>query len=340
MSTTITPSSPGPSAGSVASHSANGIRAPQMCFRSTPQRGAAGYPFCAAVISTGRLAPFHFLSFGQHRRWPENPTRLPEVKAGNTLGVWTSCVNDSIQKHEFMLCYKMACLIPFLTVWTAVQTMAEDSVNLFILSGQSNMVRLQPQESFTPMVEGAFGKENVIVVKDAEGAQPIRRWYKKWKSTEGATSDTTGDLYDRLMAKVTDATRERKIGTVTFVWMQGERDAKKKHGTVYEASLKGLVDQLSTDLKRTDVNFVIGRLSDFDLKNEKYPHWTMIRKVQVKVGTERPHSAWVDTDDLNDGKNRKGKSIGNDLHYSADGYRQFGSRLAEAAIKLVKAAKR
>ena len=261
------------------------------------------------------------------------------VNTENTLGAWISFVGNSFQKDEFMLCSKMACLIPFLTVWTAVQTMAEDSVNLFILSGQSNMVRLKPQESFTPLVEGAFGKENVIVVKDAAGGQSIRRWYKKWEPTEGGASGATGDLYDRLLAKVTDAIRERKVGTVTFVWMQGERDAKKKHGTVYEASLKGLLDQLSTDLKRKDVNFVIGRLSDYDLQNKKYPHWTMIREVQVKVATERPQSAWVDTDDLNDGKNRKGKSIRNALHYSVDGYRQFGSRLAEAAIRLVRAAK-
>ena len=188
-------------------------------------------------------------------------------------------------------------------------------------------------------MEGAFGKENLIVVKDAAGGQSIRRWYKKWEPAEGGASGATGDLYDRLLAKVTDAIREREVGTATFVWMQGERDAKKKHGTVYEASLKGLLDQLSTDLKRTDVNFVIGRLSDFDLQNKKYPHWAMIREVQVKVATERPYSAWVDTDDLNDGKNRQGKSIRNALYYSVDGYRQFGSRLAEAAIRLVKAAK-
>ena len=52
-------------------------------------------------------------------------------------------------------------------------------VHLFVLSGQSNMVRLNPNVSFTPAVKAAFGKDNAIVVKDAVGAQPIRRWYKK-----------------------------------------------------------------------------------------------------------------------------------------------------------------
>ena len=44
--------------------------------------------------------------------------------------------------------------------------------HLFILSGQSNMAGLRPQESFTPAVVAAFGKSEVIVVKDAHGGQP------------------------------------------------------------------------------------------------------------------------------------------------------------------------
>ena len=36
--------------------------------------------------------------------------------------------------------------------------------HLFILSGQSNMQGLRPDESFTPAVESEFGEENVIIV--------------------------------------------------------------------------------------------------------------------------------------------------------------------------------
>ena len=42
---------------------------------------------------------------------------------------------------------------------------------------------------------------------------------------------------------------------------------------------------------------------------------------------------WVDTDDLNDGKNRRGKDIKNDLHYSAEGYKTLGKRFAESCLK-------
>jgi len=45
--------------------------------------------------------------------------------------------------------------------------------------------------------------------------------------------------------------------------------------------------------------------------------------------------AWVDTDDLNDGKNPQGKEIKNDLHYSVDGYKLLGQRFADKAIELI-----
>ena len=212
----------------------------------------------------------------------------------------------------------------------------EEGKHLFILSGQSNMAGLDPNESFTPAVEAEFGKSNVIVVKDALGGQPIRRWYKKWKPAKGESPEATGDLYDRLMTRVTAVIKGQRLKTVTFLWMQGERDAREKHGEVYARSLQGLLDQLAGDLGRSDINFVIGRLSDFDMENKRYPHWTYIRKIQVEFAEASPRGAWVDTDDLNDGKNRKGKEIKNDLHYSAEGYKEFGRRFADKAIGLIK----
>lgn len=208
--------------------------------------------------------------------------------------------------------------------------------HLFILSGQSNMAGLKPEESFIPTVEKEFGKENVIVVKSAQGGQPIRRWFKEWKDASGNKPGKNGDLYDVLMKKVTPAIKDQKLKSVTFLWMQGERDAKEKHGEVYKASFNGVLEQVKKDLGLKELNFVIGRLSDFDMENKKYPQWTMLRKIQVELAEESSNGAWVDTDDLNDGKNRKGKDIKNDLHYSAEGYVTFGKRLADKAIGLIK----
>ena len=215
------------------------------------------------------------------------------------------------------------------------QFVQADGTHLFILSGQSNMAGLKPEESFTPTVEKRFGAESSVVVKHAVGGQPIRRWHKKWELGEGDNPKQIGDLYDQLMTKVDDAIKGKDIDSVTFLWMQGEKDAREEHGEIYAASFNGVLDQLRTDIGRKDINYVIGRLSDFDMENKKYPHWTKMREVLVELAESSPRGAWVDTDDLNDGKNRKGKEISNDLHYSADGYVTFGKRLAESAIGLI-----
>jgi hypothetical protein len=235
----------------------------------------------------------------------------------------------------FSLKFMRINLILIVLMLASVSAYSQAPKHLFILSGQSNMVGLKPEESFLPDLETALGKGNFIVVKDAMGAQPIRRWYKDWKPLQGDTPVAQPDLYDSLMKKLNAAIFGQRFETVTFIWMQGERDAREKLGNVYERSLVGLYHQLSKDLKRNDVNFIIGRLSDFDMTNAKYPDWTMIRDIQVKVGESNPRFGWINTDDLNDGYDRSGKAIQNDLHMSASGYVLMGKRFAEKAINLI-----
>lgn len=216
----------------------------------------------------------------------------------------------------------------------------EAGKHLFILSGQSNMAGLNPELSFTPTVQEAFGKENVIVIKDAQGGQPIHRWYKKWKPVEGSQmpdAKMVGDLYDRLMQKVNNATKDQRIASVTFVWMQGESDASKDKSGVYAASMRGLIDQLAGDLGRNDVNFVIGRISDFGNTKNNKEYWEAVREAEVKVAEADPRGAWVDTDDLND-VDKDGKKV-DGLHYTKEGYVTLGKRFAEKSIALVKQVK-
>ena len=212
---------------------------------------------------------------------------------------------------------------------------ATGKARLFILSGQSNMERFDPAISFTPAVIEAFGKDSVIVVKDAKGSQPISRWDKNWKSVEGKEPKRRGDLYDRLMKTVGEVTKGREIESVTFLWMQGEAEASHNQVPVYEAALERLLKQLEGDLKRDDITLVLGRLSDYSLDNGKHPQWQQMRDLQVKFADASASRAWVNTDDLNDKVNKKTGELKNDVHYTPEGYRIFGERLAKEAIQLV-----
>jgi len=213
---------------------------------------------------------------------------------------------------------------------------AEDGKHLFILSGQSNMAGLDPNVSFAPKVEAAFGKKNIIVVKDAHGGQPISRWYmhNKEGKPSGKKSQTRGDLYVRLLKKVQLAIKGEELQTVTFVWMQGESDVRDT-AIVHGDCLAGLIGQLKMDLQFEDINFIIGRISDYGLKvpgaykrwNFKKEGWELIRKTQVEYASSYRFGAWVDTDDLN------GTNHG--LHYTKEGYTELGKRFAEKAIALI-----
>ena len=86
----------------------------------------------------------------------------------------------------------------------------ESGQHLFILSGQSNMVRLEPNMSFLPRVAKEFGKNQVIVVKDARNGQPIRQWYKNWKPAQCDPPKEIGVLYDLLMTKVNAASKTKE----------------------------------------------------------------------------------------------------------------------------------
>ncbi len=199
---------------------------------------------------------------------------------------------------------------------------SEKSKHLFILSGQSNMARMNPEESFIPTVVEAFGKSNVTVVKEAKGGKPISSWYQKGK--------VRGSLYKSLMRKVKYATKGKTYDTVTFVWMQGERDAKRGDPSTYADSFKGLLAFLKEDLQLTSINVVIGRLSD----NSKGEKWMQMREIQVKLAEGDPKAEWVDTDDLNDIK--KGDKTSNGLHCTKEGFKTLGNRFADKAIELIK----
>ena len=99
---------------------------------------------------------------------------------------------------------------------------------------------------------------------------------------------------------------------------------------------------LSVALAGEDISVDTARSGEeaFDMFNEKYPHWTMIRDIQVKVGESNPRFGWINTDDLNDGHNREGNEIKDDLHMSAEGYVEMGKRFANESIQVIKSHKK
>ncbi|MBK72421.1 MAG: acetyl xylan esterase [Verrucomicrobiales bacterium] len=227
-------------------------------------------------------------------------------------------------------------IVLFFTPDVGAKKTKREEKNLFILSGQSNMAGMDESLTFTPAVTKAFGKDGVIVVKNANSGQSIRSWAKTNHEdpppTRGRVPKVRGELYDPLIKKVKTASEGESLKTATLVWMQGELDL---NNTAYDAYLKELLQQLQADLAFKEINIVIERISDSGLDNPKRLEGRLnIRKVQKTFAEAHPRGTWVDTDDLND--REVGGKVIHDLHYTKESYRTLGARFAEKAIGLIK----
>ena len=223
-------------------------------------------------------------------------------------------------------------------VLAAAATLCAGERHLIILSGQSNMAGMNEKTSVLPELSKLLPDADIEHVKFARGGQPIRKWVRTWdeiarKSKLSQQFNDPAEFYGIVLKQARAKIAKGKPDSITFLWMQGERDGKTGLAAAYEESMKTLIANLRKDLEAPEMNFVIGRLCDH-LDNEQ---WNGVRDAQVKVATDDPRGAWVDTDDTND-KERDGKKS-NSLHYTKEGYDLFGRRLARQAVRLIKGEK-
>lgn len=220
---------------------------------------------------------------------------------------------------------------------------AERPAHLFILSGQSNMAGMNPKLGFEPEAADLFPEADVAYIKVAVGGQPIRYWVAEWDeiarkhgidpAKARAADKVKGAIYyQQILDRFAELRKKHPApASVTFCWMQGERDARSNLDAAYGDSLKQLVANLRRDLKQPNMNFVIGRLSDFG-KADDAP-WQAVRQAQVELAQSDPRGAWVDCDDLNN-KDKNG-AVTNDLHYTPAGYELLGRRYVRQAKALI-----
>ena len=228
----------------------------------------------------------------------------------------------------------------------SVVTAADKPVHLFILSGQSNMARMNPNAGFMPEAGKLFKDEEVVYIKVSKGSQPICRWLEEWqdiakengldeKHIQRIHRGRKVALYQPILDKYKEMLKKHpRLTSVTFCWMQGESDAQARAQAAYKDALKLLITKLRRDLKRPDMNIVIGRISDYAIDNPK-SGCVAIRKIQREIAAEDARGAWVDVDDLNNIEvDRKMK---NDVHYKRpEGYITLGQRFARQGYALVK----
>ena len=234
-----------------------------------------------------------------------------------------------------------------ITASPTVEAQTDKPVHLFILSGQSNMAGMDPETGFMTEANKLFKDEKVVYIKVAKGGQPICRWLKEWQDIAKKNGLDEGlikrihkggkvEFYQPILDQYKEMVKKHlKFKSVTFCWMQGERDANGGAHAPYKDALKLLISKLRRDLKCPDMNIVIGRIGDYALNR---PSCVAVRKSQHEIANDDPRGAWVDVDDLND-REKDGKII-NAVHYKRpEGYVVLGERFARQGYALIKGKK-
>ena len=231
-----------------------------------------------------------------------------------------------------------------LLLTASVVVAADKPVHLFILSGQSNMQGMDPETGFMPEAKKLFGDEEVVYIKVAKGGQPICRWLEEWvaiakekgldeKHIKRIHKDGKVEFYQPILDQYKEMLEKHpKFASVTFCWMQGERDANGGAQAAYKKSLPYIDIDMGRDLPRPDMNIVIGRIGDYALDR---PSCVAVRQAQHEIADEDAHGAWVDVDDLND-REVDGKLV-SAVHYNRpEGYVILGERFARQGYALIK----
>ena len=176
----------------------------------------------------------------------------------------------------------------------------------------------------------------------SQGNQHIHRWLEEWDEiakNKGLEENHRKHILrgrkatfsQSILKKYKELLKEfPKPASVTFCWMQGESDTQGGVSVAYKDSLKLLISNLRRDLKRPDMNVIIGRIADYALDKKECVE---IRRIQIEIANEDPHGAWVDTDDLNNIE--VNAVMTNDIHYDKKGYTVLGQRFARQAHALI-----
>lgn len=238
----------------------------------------------------------------------------------------------------------------------------KESFHLFLLIGQSNMagrgkvaeedlkihprvLALNKDSEWVPakdplhfdkpkMVGVGLGKAFAIdyaeahtgvtvgLIPCAVGGSPISTWEPGAYHTS-----TRAHPFDDAIPR---AQLAMKSGTLkAMLWHQGEGDSNEKKAPKYEARLHALIDRFRKQLKAPDVPFVVGQLGQFPERP-----WNEYRKMVNSAHSSLPekvaNTAFVKSDGL--------VHRGDQTHFDAASYREFGHRYFEAYKALVKPA--
>ena len=235
---------------------------------------------------------------------------------------------------------------------------AHKELHLILLAGQSNMagrgkvaeedrkphprvLTLNKQNEWVPAVEPihfdksqagvglgrTFGIEyanthpdvTVGLVPCAAGGSPIATWEQG-----GYHSQTKSHPWDDTVRRMKVAMQSGTLKAI--LWHQGESDSKPDTAKIYERKLVSLIERMRAEFHAENVPFLIGQLGQFEGRPWKDAR-RQVDAAHQSVAKNVPRSAFVSAEGL--------IHKGDNVHFNAKSYREFGRRYFRAYQSLV-----
>jgi hypothetical protein len=172
--------------------------------------------------------------------------------------------------------------------------------------------------TFAQQIAAANPGVTIGLIPCAVGGSPIDAW------KPGAFyAETKVHPWDDAMVR---AKLALQAGTLKgILWHQGESDSNPQLAPVYEPKLLDLVKRFRAELNAPNVPFIAGQMGRFSGApwNENQ---IRVDQAYRDLPGKVPFAAYVSAEGL--------KDKGDNLHFDADSFREFGRRYAEAYLKL------
>jgi len=242
----------------------------------------------------------------------------------------------------------------------SVQLPEKEQVHLFLLIGQSNMagrgkvaeqdlkphprvVTFNKAQQWVPAVDPLhFDKPNAVgvglgktfaeivaeanpevtigLIPCAVGGSSILAW------EPGAFDKATNTHpYDDMLVRCRAALKDGTLKGI--LWHQGESDCNATRAPMYEQKLHALLRRLHSELDAEKVPFILGQLSQFDGK-EWNEHKQQVNAAHQNLAKHFPLIGFVTSEKL--------VHKGDNVHFDAASYREFGKRYAARYLELTK----
>ena len=170
--------------------------------------------------------------------------------------------------------------------------------------------------TFGIVIAQAIPEVTIGLIPCAVGGSPISAW-----QPGGYHAQTKSHPYDECLERAKVALQAGNLKGI--LWHQGESDSKEGKAEVYEQKLHELIERFRRDLDAPNVPFIVGQMGQF----QERP-WSDQRKqvdeAHRSLPTKVDNTAYVSSEGLG--------HKGDEVHFSAEAYRELGRRYAAAYL--------